>query len=59
VVRTALWSNRFEADRDIGAALPIGLVGEAPDIAQTYVYLNREGFSTGQIIVVDCGTLFV
>ena len=64
VVRTALWSNMSEADRDtmyrdIGAALPVGRVGEAPDIAQTYVYLMREGFGTGQIIVVDGGTVLV
>jgi NAD(P)-dependent dehydrogenase (short-subunit alcohol dehydrogenase family) len=64
VVRTALWSNMSEADRDamyrdIGAALPVGRVGEAPDIAQTYVYLMREGFGTGQVIVVDGGTVLV
>ena len=31
----------------------------SPDIAQTYVYLMREGFGTGQIIVVDGGTVLV
>jgi len=34
-------------------------VGEASDIAQTYLYLMREGFSTGQVIVVDGGTVLV
>jgi NAD(P)-dependent dehydrogenase (short-subunit alcohol dehydrogenase family) len=62
VVRTALWSDMSETDRDamyrdIGAALPVGRVGEAADIAQAYVYLMREGFSTGQVIVVDGGTV--
>jgi NAD(P)-dependent dehydrogenase (short-subunit alcohol dehydrogenase family) len=64
VVKTALWSNMSEADRDamyrdIGAALPVGRVGEASDIAQTYLYLMREGFGTGQVIVVDGGTVLV
>jgi NAD(P)-dependent dehydrogenase (short-subunit alcohol dehydrogenase family) len=64
VVRTALWSNMSEADRDamyrdIGAALPVGRVGEARDIAQAYLYLMREGFSTGQVVVVDGGTVLV
>jgi NAD(P)-dependent dehydrogenase (short-subunit alcohol dehydrogenase family) len=62
VVRTALWNNMSEADRDamyrdIGAALPVGRVGEATDLAQAYLYLMREGFSTGQVIVVDGGTV--
>jgi NAD(P)-dependent dehydrogenase (short-subunit alcohol dehydrogenase family) len=59
VVRTALWSNISETDRDVGAAVAVGRVGEALDIAQTYVYLMREGFGTGQVIVVDGGTLLV
>lgn len=64
VVRTALWDNMPAADReamyrDIGAALPVGRVGEVCDIAQTYLYLMREGFSTGQVIVVDGGTVLV
>ena len=44
-----------ETDRDVGAALPVGRVGVALDIAQTYVYLMREGFGTGQVIVLDGG----
>jgi NAD(P)-dependent dehydrogenase (short-subunit alcohol dehydrogenase family) len=64
VVRTALWDNMPAVDRegmyrDIGAALPVGRVGEASDIAQTYLYLMREVFSTGQVIVVDGGTVLV
>jgi len=64
VVRTALWDNMPAADREamyreVGAALPVGRVGEACDIAQTYLYLMREGFSTGQVIVVDGGTVLV
>ena len=37
------------------AALPTGYIGEAEDIAETYLYLMQERFSTGQMIVVDGG----
>lgn len=64
VVRTPLWDNltddaRDALYRDLGAKLPVGRVGEAHDIAQTYLYLMREAFSTGQTITVDGGTLLV
>jgi NAD(P)-dependent dehydrogenase (short-subunit alcohol dehydrogenase family) len=64
VVRTDLWSNMAEADRDamyrdIGQNLPVGRVGEADDLAQSYLYLMREGYSTGQVIVVDGGAVLV
>jgi NAD(P)-dependent dehydrogenase (short-subunit alcohol dehydrogenase family) len=64
VVRTALWSSMPAADRDamyrdVGAALPAGRIGEPGDIAQTYLYLMRAAFSTGQVIVVDGGTVLV
>lgn len=64
VVRTGLWQNMPEAQRDamfdnIGKALPVGRVGEPDDIAQAYLFLMREGFSTGQTVVVDGGTVLV
>lgn len=64
VVRTALWNPMSDADReafyrDVGSKLPVGRVGEASDIAETYLYLMREAFSTGQIITVDGGTVLV
>lgn len=63
-VRTPLWGNIAEADREAmfsqaSAALPVGRVGEPADIALTYLYLMREGFSTGQVIVVDGGAVLV
>jgi NAD(P)-dependent dehydrogenase (short-subunit alcohol dehydrogenase family) len=30
-------------------------VGEAADVAEAYLYLMRERFSTGSIVVVDGG----
>jgi NAD(P)-dependent dehydrogenase (short-subunit alcohol dehydrogenase family) len=64
VVRTNLWQNMGEAEREnlyesVGKSLPVGRVGEADDIAQAYLFLMQEGFSTGQIVVVDGGTVLV
>jgi NAD(P)-dependent dehydrogenase (short-subunit alcohol dehydrogenase family) len=63
-VRTELWSNIDAAAletmfREAGAALPVGRVGEAEDLAEAYLYLMREAFSTGQVIVVDGGAVLV
>ncbi|MGC1550641.1 MAG: SDR family oxidoreductase [Rhodanobacter sp.] len=63
-VRTPLWANIPEVEREamyanVGAALPVGRVGEAEDIAQTYLYLMSNHYSTGQIVVVDGGGVLV
>jgi NAD(P)-dependent dehydrogenase (short-subunit alcohol dehydrogenase family) len=64
VVRTSLWQNMSPAEREqlfesVGKRLPVGRVGEAHDIAQAYLFLMKEEFSTGQTIVVDGGTVLV
>ena len=64
VVRTALWRTMSEEEQEamyqgIGQTLLVGRVGEAQDLAQAYLYLMREGYSTGQVIVVDGGTALV
>jgi NAD(P)-dependent dehydrogenase (short-subunit alcohol dehydrogenase family) len=64
VVRTNLWKNMSSAEREqlyesVGKRLPVGRVGEAHDIAQAYLFLMKEGFSTGQTVVVDGGTVLV
>jgi NAD(P)-dependent dehydrogenase (short-subunit alcohol dehydrogenase family) len=64
VVRTPLWNAMTSDQRDamyreIAAHLPVGRVGEPEDIAQAYLYLMRERFSTGQVVVVDGGTVLV
>lgn len=63
-VRTPLWANIPETEREAmyaerGAALPVGRVGEADDIAQTYLYLMTNRYSTGQAVVVDGGGVLV
>lgn len=64
VIKTNLWSNMTEEDREnlyqtVGASLPVKRVGEAEDVAQTFLYLIKQGFGTGQNIVVDGGTVLV
>jgi len=64
VVRTNLWQNMNAAERErlyesVGKNLPVGRVGEARDVAQAYLFLMQEEFSTGQTLVVDGGTVLV
>jgi NAD(P)-dependent dehydrogenase (short-subunit alcohol dehydrogenase family) len=64
LVKTELYDNMAEQDRaamyrDVGQRLPVGRVGEPDDLAQAYLYLMREGFSTGQVIVVDGGAVLM
>ena len=64
VVRTNLWQSMNADDREqlyesVGNGLPVGRVGEPYDIAQAYLFLMQEGFSTGQTVVVDGGTVLV
>jgi len=64
VVRSPLWSGMSEADRDamyanIGASLPVRRVGEVEDIAQAYLYLISQPYTTGSIITIDGGTVLV
>jgi NAD(P)-dependent dehydrogenase (short-subunit alcohol dehydrogenase family) len=64
MVRTNLWQSMTATERDglfesVGNSLPVGRVGEPHDIAQAYLFLMQEEFSTGQILVVDGGTVLV
>jgi NAD(P)-dependent dehydrogenase (short-subunit alcohol dehydrogenase family) len=64
VVQTPLWANMAEADRaalyqQISERLPVGHIGDAAEIAQAYLYLMRQTYSTGQVLVVDGGAVLV
>lgn len=64
VIRTNLWSGMADAERDafygqIAGALPVRHVGEASQLAQTYLYLMKQPFVTGQILVTDGGAVLV
>ena len=64
VVKTPLWANMAEADRTtlyrrMGEELLVGHVGEPEEIAESYLYLMRQTYGTGQVIVVDGGGALV
>jgi hypothetical protein len=51
--------QREQLYESVGKSLPVGRVGEAHDVPQAYLFLMQEGFSTGQTVVVDGGTVLV
>ncbi|CAB3764283.1 SDR family oxidoreductase [Paraburkholderia solisilvae] len=64
VLRTNLWSKLSDADRNdlyetVGNKLLVQRVGEASEVANAYLYLMQQGYSTGQVIVVDGGHMLV
>lgn len=64
VVRSDLWRHMSEEDRSamyhsLAGALPVGRVGEVSDIAETFLYLMRNGYSSGTIVTVDGGSVLV
>jgi NAD(P)-dependent dehydrogenase (short-subunit alcohol dehydrogenase family) len=64
VVKTPLWTDMTDADRQAlyrqnAEKLPVGHVGEAAEIAEAYLYLMRQTYGTGQVLVVDGGALLV
>jgi NAD(P)-dependent dehydrogenase (short-subunit alcohol dehydrogenase family) len=64
VVRSNLWRNMSEADRSamygsLAQALPAGRAGEVEDVAETFLYLMRNGYSTGTVVTIDGGSVLV
>jgi NAD(P)-dependent dehydrogenase (short-subunit alcohol dehydrogenase family) len=64
VVKTPLWSAMPKDDREalyrqMEAHLLVGHVGEPEEIAEAYLYLMRQTYGTGQVIVVDGGGMLV
>jgi NAD(P)-dependent dehydrogenase (short-subunit alcohol dehydrogenase family) len=64
VVRTPLWAEMREAEREelyrrTAERLPVGHVGEPDEIAEAYLYLMRQSYTTGQVVVVDGGAALV
>ena len=60
VVKTPLWGGMQEADREalyrqMADKLLVGHAGEPEEIAESYLYLMRQTYGTGQVIVVDGG----
>jgi NAD(P)-dependent dehydrogenase (short-subunit alcohol dehydrogenase family) len=64
IVQTPLWANMAETDRaalyqQTAAKLPVGHVGDTAEIAEAYLYLMRQTYSTGQVLVADGGAVLV
>ena len=64
VIRTNLWNSMSAQEREgfyqkVGDSLLVGRIGEAEDIAQTFVFLMKQGFATGQTFIVDGGGALV
>ena len=62
VTRSPIWSGLPKSDReqmyrDVGAALPVGRVGEVEDVAEGYLSLITQPFATGTILTLDGGAL--
>jgi len=60
LVRTGLWDSfpaeeRQAMDERAQQRLLVGRIGEAPEVAEAYLYLMKNGFSTGEVIVTDGG----
>ena len=60
LVKTDLWNSMDEEQRNglfesTAAALPVGYVAGAADIAPAYVHCMLQHYLTGQQIVVDGG----
>ncbi|GAB4016134.1 SDR family oxidoreductase [Spirosoma koreense] len=64
VIQTNLWNSMEPQQREnfyksIGDSLLVKRVGQAEDIAQTYVFLMKQSFATGQTFIIDGGTVLV
>lgn len=62
LVKTDLWNNFSEEERlhmykSVGENLMVGRVGLPEDIAETYLYLLKSGFTTGTAITIDGGAV--
>jgi NAD(P)-dependent dehydrogenase (short-subunit alcohol dehydrogenase family) len=64
IVKTPLWSGMAEAEREaqyraMAQNLPVGHVGEPEEIAEAFLYLMRQSYATGQVLVVDGGSVLI
>jgi NAD(P)-dependent dehydrogenase (short-subunit alcohol dehydrogenase family) len=62
VVNTPVYAGMLEEQRSImfnaiAQQLPVGRIAQPEDIAATYVYLAKNGFTTGTVILIDGGAL--
>ncbi|MBY8877273.1 SDR family oxidoreductase [Actinacidiphila acidipaludis] len=57
--RSELWDGSIDEPEEfyarLGDKLLVGRVGQVSEVAQTYLYLMNNGFSTGSVVTVDGG----
>lgn len=64
IIDTNLWGNMEDADREgffrhLESTLLLKRVGKPQDIAQAFVYLMKQTYSTGQSLIIDGGAVLV
>jgi NAD(P)-dependent dehydrogenase (short-subunit alcohol dehydrogenase family) len=64
IIDTNLWNNLSEADRGgffkhLENTLLLKRVGTAEDVAEAFVYLMKQTYTTGQSLIVDGGAVLV
>ncbi|MCA0233563.1 MAG: SDR family oxidoreductase [Bacteroidetes bacterium] len=64
IIDTNLWNNMNEADREgffnhLENTLLLKRVGQSEDIAQAFVYLMKQTYTTGQSLIIDGGAVLV
>ncbi|KIL37447.1 short-chain dehydrogenase [Cohnella kolymensis] len=64
IVDTPIYAGMPDAQRDamfdgIAGQLPVGRIAQPVDIGQSYVYLAKNGFTTGTSVLVDGGAHLV
>ena len=64
IIDTNLWNNMNEADREgffnhLENTLLLKRVGQPEDIAQAFVYLMKQTYTTGQSLIIDGGAVLV
>jgi NAD(P)-dependent dehydrogenase (short-subunit alcohol dehydrogenase family) len=50
---------RAELFRSTGDALPVGRIGEADDVARSYIHMMEQNYATGSVVTVDGGGLLI
>lgn len=64
IIDTNLWNNLSEADRGsffnhLENTLLLKRIGQPEDVAQAFVYLMKQSYTTGQSLIIDGGAVLV
>jgi NAD(P)-dependent dehydrogenase (short-subunit alcohol dehydrogenase family) len=62
ITRSPLWGSGDGVEElyaGVAASVPLQRIGEVSDVAEAYLYLMGQSFTTGTILTVDGGALLV